>query len=100
MLAILPYARPEGGLATVFFAGSRRLAVLPGLVIQAASAWLAAGWVGLAGALLALVGLLLFCLVCQVKIGGATGDTLGAACELGETLVAVCCAVIGGNSVQ
>jgi adenosylcobinamide-GDP ribazoletransferase len=94
MLALLPYARPEGGLATVFFAGSRRLAVLPGLVILAATAWFVAGIVGLTGALLALLLLFPFCLFCYAKIGGATGDTLGAACELTETLLAVCYAAL------
>jgi adenosylcobinamide-GDP ribazoletransferase len=94
MLALLPYARPEGGLATVFFAGSRRLAWLPGLVLLAATAWLTAGVVGLTGALLTLLLLLLFCYFCQAKIGGATGDTLGAACELSETLLALCCAAL------
>lgn len=94
MLALLPYARPEGGLATVFFAGSRRLAWLPGLVILAVSTWLTAGIVGLTGALLALLLLLPFCLFCFAKIGGATGDTLGAACELSETLTAVCLAIL------
>lgn len=94
MLALLPYARPEGGLATVFFAGSRRLAVLPGLLILAVTAWLTAGVIGLTGALAALLLLLPFCLFCYARIGGATGDTLGAACEITETLVAVCCATL------
>jgi len=100
LLALLPYARPEGGLATVFFNGSRRWALLPGVVLLALVAWFAAGSVGLASALLALVLLLPFALFCYVKIGGATGDTLGAACELGETLVAVCFAIITSNSLQ
>lgn len=94
MLALLPYARPEGGLATVFFAGSRRLAVLPGLIILATIAWFVAGIVGLTGALLAPLLLLPFCLFCYAKIGGATGDTLGAACEITETLLAVCYAAL------
>ncbi|NTV14687.1 MAG: adenosylcobinamide-GDP ribazoletransferase [Desulfobulbaceae bacterium] len=94
MLALLPYARPEGGLATVFFAGSRRLAVLPGLLLLAATAWLAGGIVGLCAALLSLLLLLPFGLFCYAKIGGATGDTLGAACELSETMLAVCCATL------
>jgi len=92
MLALLPYARPEGGLATVFFASSRRWPLLPGLFMLAVVAWFTAGSVGLTGVLLALLLLLPFGLFCYIKIGGATGDTLGAACEIAETLVAVCCA--------
>ena len=94
LLALLPYARPEGGLATVFFAGSRRWPLLPGIVVLAVVAWLTGGGVGLLSALLALLLLLPFGLFCYVKIGGATGDTLGAACEITETLVAVCCAAL------
>lgn len=93
MLALLPYARPEG-LATFFFAGSRRLAVLPGLVILAVTAWLTAGIIGLTATLLALLLILPFCLFCYAKIGGATGDTLGAACEITETLLTVCYAAL------
>ncbi len=41
----------------------------------------------------ALVGvfviLFLYIIYCQRKIGGATGDTLGAGCEIIETAVAV-----------
>lgn len=94
MLALLPYARPEGGLATVFFAGSRRLALLPGLLLLALAGWLAAKSLGLFSVLDALILLLPFCLFCQAKIGGATGDTLGAACELAETFTAVCFATL------
>ena len=94
MLAMLPYARPEGGLATVFFAGSRRLALLPGLVLLALVAWLLAKSLGLFSVLDALILLLPFCLFCYAKIGGATGDTLGAACEIAETLTAVCFATL------
>ena len=100
MLAILPYARPEGGLATVFFTDARRWALLPGIGLLAVVAWFAAGDVGLASGLLALLLLLPFALFCYGKIGGATGDTLGAACELGETLLAVAYAVITSNSLQ
>ncbi|HSH13553.1 MAG TPA: adenosylcobinamide-GDP ribazoletransferase [Desulfurivibrionaceae bacterium] len=94
MLAVLPYARPEGGLATVFFSGSRRLALLPGLVLLALVAWLLAKSLGLFSVLDTLILLLPFCLFCYAKIGGATGDTLGAACEIAETLTAVCFATL------
>jgi len=100
LLALLPYARPEGGLATVFFNRSRLVAFLPGVGLLAVVAWFAAGGIGLASALLALLLLLPFALFCYGKIGGATGDTLGAACELGETLVAVVYAIIASNSAQ
>ena len=89
MLALLPYARPQGGLATVFYNGRRWPAALAGIVVLGLGAWLAGGGVGLTSVLDTLVLLLPFCYFCHVKIGGATGDTLGAACEVAETLVVV-----------
>lgn len=87
----LPYARPEGGLGTsvtgrengnlISFVGATVLAL--GLAVAAARA----------------VGLIAFAavaayaaahgLACRQRIGGVTGDTLGAAIEISETLVLV-----------
>ena len=87
MMALLPYARPQGGLALVFYTRRSRLVALGGLVLCLVMAWLAAGMQG-AGAVLAMVFLvLLFARLCHLKIGGATGDTLGASCELAEAVV-------------
>jgi adenosylcobinamide-GDP ribazoletransferase len=84
LMTALPYARPEGGLATLF-AGSRSW--LHGLwawgLMFVLSGWLAQG-LGLAAAILALVLTALFILYNRSKIGGFTGDTLGAVCELAE----------------
>ena len=45
----------------------------------------------------ALVGMLLIAIFfakwCRRRLGGATGDTLGAGCELAETAAAICCSV-------
>lgn len=84
LMTALPYARPEGGLATLF-AGSRSwLHVLWAWgLLFAVSGWLAQG-LGLAAVFLALVITALFVLCNRSKIGGYTGDTLGAVCELAE----------------
>lgn len=94
LMTALPYARPEGGLATLF-AGSRSWldCLWAWGLLFAVSGWLAQG-IGLAGALLALIVTVLFCLYNRSKIGGYTGDTLGAVCELAEIaplLAAVIC---------
>jgi adenosylcobinamide-GDP ribazoletransferase len=94
LMTALPYARPEGGLATLF-AGSRSwLHVLWAWgLLFAVSGWLAQG-LGLAAVFLALVITALFVLYNRSKIGGYTGDTLGAVCELAEIaplLAAVIC---------
>ena len=84
LMTALPYARPEGGLATLF-AGSRSwLHCLWAWGILFAVAVGMAQGIGFAGALLALVVTVLFCLYNRSKLGGYTGDTLGAVCELAE----------------
>ena len=89
MMALLPYARPAGGLALIFYTRRSLLVALWGLICFLVAAWLAAGEQG-AGAVLAVVILvLLFARFCYLKIGGATGDTLGASSELAETVVAL-----------
>ena len=89
MMALLPYARPGGGLATVFAASlqgrpRRGLTLVWAVVLPPALGWLLAGWMGLTGGAVALAACLLFIVICGRRIGGYTGDTLGAACELAE----------------
>jgi adenosylcobinamide-GDP ribazoletransferase len=84
LMTALPYARPEGGLATLFADSRSWLHVLWAWgLLFAVSGWLAQG-LGLAAAILALVITALFALYNRGKIGGYTGDTLGAVCELAE----------------
>lgn len=83
-LALLPYARPQGGLAAIFFRRRPVAAALFGVVLLAGAGWYVAAWQGLAAAAAAIVVALLFGLYSYRRIGGVTGDTLGAACELAE----------------
>jgi adenosylcobinamide-GDP ribazoletransferase len=84
LMTALPYARPEGGLASLF-AGRRSWlhCLWAWCLLLAVAAWLARG-IGLAAGVLALVITVLLTLYNRSKIGGYTGDTLGAACELAE----------------
>jgi len=87
MLAWLPYARPEGGLARDFFGSvSRRRLLLTGAGLAIAAIFVARLH-GLTAVLAAVLAVTLLCRICQRRIGGGTGDTLGAACELAETMV-------------
>lgn len=83
-MALLPYVRTSG-LGAVFNAPGRPTwsAVLS-LAILFAVAIAAVGWCGLAIASTTLVGSVLFSGYCRARIGGATGDTYGATCELME----------------
>lgn len=94
LMTALPYARPQGGLATLFSGRASWPSCLWawGLTL-AVSGWLAQG-TGLAGAILALAATAFVCLYNRHVLGGYTGDTLGAACEVAEIaplLAAVIC---------
>ena len=88
-MACLPYARKGEGLGRLFYSPSSRWAALWALaLLVAVLAW--GGWrlvLPVLGAVALTVSL--FSLWCRSKIGGATGDTLGAVCELTEMMVAV-----------
>lgn len=84
-MALLPYVRPQAGLGTVFYRGRPRLAAVFALVFVLAAGWLAAGMAGVLAVAFGMAGVALFAGYCRAKIGGATGDTLGASCELAET---------------
>lgn len=88
-MAILPYARKGDGLGLLFYSpSSGQIAVFGGVF-----AFIAVLLVSSAASLYIFLGILLsvgsFSLWCFSKIGGATGDTLGAVCELTELSVAV-----------
>lgn len=89
MMARLPYVRPTGGLASIFYTDQTGRACLAGLLLVI---FAGAMLIGSAVVLLVIIvcGLvLLFARFCRRKIDGATGDTLGAACELSEAAVAI-----------
>ena len=88
-MALLPYARPEGGLGRLFYSGHCRLSAGWSFVFLC----ILAPFIGIRTTTLVLCATgvtgLLFSVWCRRKIGGATGDTLGAVCELTEMVVAV-----------
>jgi adenosylcobinamide-GDP ribazoletransferase len=95
-MAILPYARPEG-LGKIFCpsAGSgsnRRRAVgsaIWGAALLAGLGWLMFGWQGLVLAAICVAVAVVMAGYFYSKIGGCTGDTFGAVCELVELAAAV-----------
>lgn len=93
LMALLPYARPEGGLGSLFknsFATKQaRLRALAALLLFIGISWMAAGPQGILAVFAVLLITGIFALFCRQKIGGVTGDTLGAACELAEATVAL-----------
>ena len=87
-MALLPYARSEGGLATLFYSRRSRVAGICAFVVFGLTAMLTAGMMGVLLLLIFAAVILAFALMCKRKINGATGDTLGAVCELSEAGIA------------
>ncbi len=87
-LTWMPYARPEGGLASVFLPFRSMGTGLWACLAAVAVAVILFG--GTAGAVLCAAAALLpsaLARSCRAMIGGMTGDTIGALSELGEALV-------------
>ena len=85
-LGRVPYARPEGGLATAFGSAGREPVLALGVP---AALLLAAGWRPFVGPLAVLWGLAAAAgvvLLARRRLGGFTGDVLGAAGVVGETV--------------
>jgi adenosylcobinamide-GDP ribazoletransferase len=82
-MALLPYVRPEG-LAQVFHQSRSRIHALWALIFLIAAGGLAGGFPGLIAGGVSFLFALLFTAYVRRRIGGLTGDTLGAACEWTE----------------
>ena len=82
-MTLLPYLRPEG-LAKVFHRNRSRGHALWALAFLIAAGGLAGGIPGVVAGGVSLLFALLFTAYVRRRIGGLTGDTLGAACEWTE----------------
>jgi len=92
VMALLPYARPEG-LASVFMKNRCILLASWGFAFLFGAGWLLAGPAGILAGLAALAATILAGAYSNSKIGGITGDTLGATCELVELMPLLVAAV-------
>jgi len=87
-LALLPYARTSG-LAGIFYRSRSRLAALLAAGLLAVVACGVLGWRGVTVWAASMGLALAFSAYVYRKIGGATGDTLGAVCEIVELVPAL-----------
>lgn len=90
LAASLPYARAEGGTATAFVEGAGLAHLVVAIVSAAMLLYLLPGLVPLQSLLLTLTALLSALSVGALsrrRIGGVTGDVLGACSEVTQTLV-------------
>ena len=89
MMRILPYVRHQGGLATAFGMERSWGNVLWASAFLVVAGWITVKWLGLAVSISSLLTAALFLVYCFRKIGGYTGDTLGAVCEITEIIPAL-----------
>jgi len=85
VMAVLPYARPEG-LVGIFKFNRPALILFWALIFLLSTGGIAGGISGVTAGALSFLFVLLFTVYLRRKIGGYTGDTLGAACELTELI--------------
>lgn len=83
---LCPYAREGEGTGRVFIENATARQFLGAAPIVLVCAWGLLGWGGIVMLAAALPFGLLWTLYAKAKIGGMTGDTLGAVCELSETV--------------
>jgi adenosylcobinamide-GDP ribazoletransferase len=97
-MALLPHARPSG-LGTLFYRRSQRWNAAWSVAILAATGWLVLGHRGLAVAAVGVGVAALASGYVYRKIGGATGDTFGAVCEVVEVVPALVLALSLGPMI-
>ena len=83
----MEYAKDSDGLGSAFASGGKVFNVLWSVVFLFGAGWLLLGIRGVCAAGGAMVVTILFTVYCKRKIGGFTGDTLGATCEIVEAVV-------------
>jgi adenosylcobinamide-GDP ribazoletransferase len=86
LASALPYARADSGSGRTLTDGAGAARLLIGLALAVAIAVAATGERSLAILAAAVVSVLLVGLVARARVGGVTGDVLGAAVELTTTL--------------
>jgi len=89
----IPAARPDGLGALV--AGTQHVSVpvvwVAGLLVAGVFVDREHFWLGLVAVVVAVLGTVVFVAHVRRRLGGITGDVLGAACEVATTIVAATC---------
>lgn len=87
-MALLPYAKPSG-LGSIFYGRRTRLTAIWSVGVLAATAWCVLGSRGLIVCVVCVAVTIGLSIYVYRKIGGATGDTFGAVCEIVEVVPAL-----------
>ena len=85
-ISLFPYARKEGGLGRLFYETRSTFNVIWAVLFVLAAAWFIAGTAGIAAVVASVLVTIAFSCYCKWKIGGVTGDTIGATSEVTEVI--------------
>lgn len=88
-ISVLPYARKEGGLGQLFYETKTIPNAFWGILAALVVGWFIAGTAGVAASVGSVLITIVFGAYCKWKIGGVTGDTLGATCQIAEVVTAL-----------
>jgi len=88
-MAIQRYARKEGGMGTYFYSGKSKKPAIFSLFVLLSTLGIFASKALPVFSVALFVIIALFTRWCNGKLGGATGDTIGASCEIAELVTAV-----------
>ena len=97
MCCLFPYAKEEGK-GKIFVEGARKWYILPQGIVVLIFSLLLLGWQTFYVLILLTLFVYLFGLLLKSKIGGITGDTIGAVNEICEVLPLLCISLI--QSIQ
>ncbi len=91
-ISLFPYARKEGGLGKLFYETRTVFNAVWAVAVVIAAGWFVAGTAGVVAGIAAILTTVAFGFYCKWKIGGVTGDTIGATCEITEvvTVLVMC----------
>lgn len=91
-ISIFPYARKEGGLAKIFYETRTVLNAIWAIAVALTIGWFIDGTAAIAAVIASVLITIVFGIYCKRKIGGVTGDTIGATCEITEvvTILMIC----------
>jgi adenosylcobinamide-GDP ribazoletransferase len=96
VMATLPYARPDG-LVGIFRLHNPALFLIGTLLFLLSVGAVSGGVPGVAAGAAAFLFVMIFSVYLRKKIGGYTGDTLGAACEMAEIIPPLVAITLAGG---
>lgn len=98
-MALLPYAKPSG-LGNIFYRRPTQLAAIWAVIVLSTAAWCVLGSRGLVVCAVCVVVTMALSIYVYRKIGGATGDTFGAVCEIIEVVPALMLALMANQATS